>query len=43
MIFTEEQKEIQALVHTFAEKEIRPISAAAAFHMKCRGCRFENI
>ncbi|MFR3288974.1 MAG: acyl-CoA dehydrogenase family protein [Lachnospiraceae bacterium] len=26
MIFTEEQKEIQALVHTFAEKEIRPIS-----------------
>ena len=26
MIFAEEQKEIQALVHTFAEKEIRPIS-----------------
>ena len=26
MIFTEEQREIQALVHAFAEKEIRPLS-----------------
>lgn len=27
MILTEEQREIQALVHSFAEKEIRPISS----------------